>query len=47
LNNVTPTDVYTGRNIKIMTEREKIKKKTMQMRRIQNLKMSQQNEIAC
>jgi transposase InsO family protein len=36
LNNVTPSDVYCGRDQKILTRREKIKKKTMQLRRKQN-----------
>jgi putative transposase len=36
LNNVTPSDVYYGRDQKILTRREKIKKKTMQLRRRQN-----------
>jgi putative transposase len=36
LNNVTPSDVYHGRDQQILTRREKIKKKTMQLRRRQN-----------
>ena len=36
LNNVTPADVYYGRDQKILIKREKIKKKTMQLRRRQN-----------
>ena len=36
LNNVTPADVYYGRDQKILMRREKIKKKTMQLRRKQN-----------
>ena len=36
LNNVTPADVYYGRSQKILNKREKIKKKTMQLRRRQN-----------
>ena len=36
LNNVTPSDVYYGRDQKIFNRREKIKKKTMQLRRKQN-----------
>ena len=36
LNNVTPSDVYYGRDQKILNRREKIKKKTMQLRRKRN-----------
>ena len=36
LNNVTPADVYYGRDQKIFKKRENIKKKTMQLRRRQN-----------
>ena len=36
LNNVTPADVYYGRDQKILRRREKIKRKTMQLRRKQN-----------
>ena len=36
LNNVTPADVYYGRHREILTRREEIKKKTMQLRRRQN-----------
>jgi len=37
LNNLTPADVYAGRSRQILTERDRIKKKTMQIRRQQNL----------
>ena len=33
LDNVTPADVYFGRQYRIITEREKIKKRTMRNRR--------------
>lgn len=36
LNNVTPADVYYGRDREILTRREQIKKKTMLLRRKQN-----------
>ena len=36
LNNVTPADVYYGRDQEILTRREQIKKKTMLLRRKQN-----------
>jgi transposase InsO family protein len=35
LNNVTPADVYFGRALSIIKRREKIKKKTIEMRRLQ------------
>ena len=37
LNNVTPADVYYGRDKKIISRRGQIKQKTMQLRRRQNL----------
>ena len=36
LNNVTPADVYYGRDREVLTKREQIKKKTMRLRRKQN-----------
>ena len=39
LNNVTPADVYFGRNREILTKRDKIKRKTLALRRKQNLKI--------
>ena len=36
LNNVTPADVYYGRHREILTRREQIKRKTMQLRRRHN-----------
>ena len=36
LNNVTPADVYFGRDKDILREREKIKKQTIQYRRLQH-----------
>ena len=36
LNNVTPADVYFGRDKAILRERERIKKRTIQQRRLQH-----------
>ena len=38
LNNLNPADVYFGRNRKILTKRDQIKRKTLALRRKQNLK---------
>ncbi len=38
LNNVTPADVYTGRGKTILLEREKTKRRTMKLRRLQHPK---------
>ena len=38
LNNVTPSDVYFGRSETILRERDKIKKLTIQKRRLQHQK---------
>ena len=38
LNNVTPSDVYLGRHREILTKRDQIKRKTLALRRKQNLK---------
>jgi hypothetical protein len=40
LNNVTPADVYFGRDKAILREREKIKKKTIRQRRLQHQKQA-------
>jgi transposase InsO family protein len=40
LRNVTPADVYIGRDREILTRREQIKKKTMLLRRKQNCALS-------
>ena len=40
LNNVTPADVYFGRDKTILRERENIKKKTIHQRRLQHLKQA-------
>ena len=40
LNNVTPADVYFGRDKAIIREREKIKKLTIQNRRLQHQKQA-------
>ena len=37
LDNVTPADVYTGRNVRIIEERQRIKERTMKLRK-QNYK---------
>jgi len=37
-NNLAFTDVYYGRNKKILSMRERIKRQTMNSRRVQNLK---------
>jgi transposase InsO family protein len=39
-NNVTPADVYFGRDKGIMREREKIKKQTIRQRRLQHQKQA-------
>lgn len=33
LDNVTPADVYTGRNVRIIKERQRIKERTMKLRK--------------
>ena len=38
LNNVTPADVYTGRGQTLLLEREKTKRRTMKLRRLQHAK---------
>ncbi len=40
LNNVTPADVYYGRDIKVLQRRAQVKRKTMLMRRRQNCGLS-------
>ena len=40
LNNVTPADVYFGRDKAIIRERDKIKKLTIQKRRLQHQKQA-------
>lgn len=42
LNNVTPADVYFGRNREIVSRREQLKKQTLQLRRRENLAPNQQ-----
>jgi len=41
LNNVTPADVYFGRNKEIESRREQLKNQTLQLRRVQNLTINQ------
>jgi len=38
LNNVTPSDVYFGRHKMILKQRERIKRKTFEQRRLQHYK---------
>ena len=38
LNNVTPADVYFGRHHGVLSARDEIKQRTLQQRRIQNLR---------
>ena len=38
IQNLTPADVYAGKDKEIITKRDSTKKKTMQIRRCQNLK---------
>ena len=40
LHNVTPADVYFGRDKAILRERENIKKRTINQRRLQHLKQA-------
>ena len=40
LNNVTPADVYFGRDKAILRERAKIKKRTIRQRRLQHQKQA-------
>ena len=40
LNNVTPSDVYLGRAQAILNQRERIKRKTIQTRRLQHRKLA-------
>ncbi|MBT5234606.1 MAG: transposase [Candidatus Marinimicrobia bacterium] len=44
LDNVTPADMYFGRKEKILTKRDIIKEKTLQMRKRINMK-SQHHEV--
>ena len=34
LNNITPADVYTGQNVRIIKERQKVKERTMKLRKL-------------
>jgi putative transposase len=43
LNNVTPADVYFGRDREILARREQLKKQTLELRRRQNLTPNQQH----
>jgi transposase InsO family protein len=38
LKNLTPADVYTGRGQTVLLERERTKRKTMKLRRLQHAK---------
>ena len=37
LNNVTPADVYYGRNLEIISRRERLKRRTLKTRKLYNL----------
>ena len=37
LNNLTPADIYFGRAKEVLTKRDRIKRHTLQLRRLQNL----------
>jgi transposase InsO family protein len=39
LNNITPADVYLGRAKEVLTERDYIKRQTLQQRRLHNLQL--------
>jgi transposase InsO family protein len=45
LRNLTPADVYAGRDKEILSKREKIKRKTLNIRRVQNLENVKQNAV--
>jgi putative transposase len=45
IQNLTPADVYAGREREILTERERIKRKTLQMRRLQNQENIKENVV--
>jgi transposase InsO family protein len=45
LDNLTPADVYFGRDKEILNQREQIKKKTLRMRRMYNLRLNKQNKM--
>ncbi len=46
LDNVTPADMYFGRKEKILTQRDIIKQKTLQMRKRINMKSQHQEVFA-
>ncbi len=43
LSNITPHDMYHGKQREILTRREKIKRKTLKKRKQQNLKSRRKN----
>jgi putative transposase len=45
LRNMTPADVYAGRDKEILSRREKIKRKTLNIRRVQNLEKVEANTV--
>jgi hypothetical protein len=47
LKNLKPADVYTGRGQTILLEREKIKRRTMKLRRLQHAKTAAQLKPRC
>jgi transposase-like protein len=45
IKNLTPADVYAGRDKEILSKREKIKRQTLNIRRLQNLKNVKENAV--
>jgi putative transposase len=45
IKNLTPADVYAGKDKEILSRREKIKRQTLNIRRLQNLKNVKQNAV--
>ena len=45
IQNLTPADVYAGKDKEIINKRSLIKKKTMQLRRLQNLKNEKKKSV--
>ncbi len=43
-NNLTAIDIYSGKNEKSLSKREKIKRQTMNLRRVQNLNNDLKNK---
>ena len=45
IQNLTPADVYAGRDKEILSKREKIKQNTLNIRRLHNLEKVNQNAV--